>query len=310
MGIFNGYLKEGAGIDKNAKRKKGLFLFIDILARKFMKLMVAGMLYFIVSLPYLALAYFALSTFVMNAFGITDFINNLQPTAEATQAGVTQEIMAQMLFSMTKMIITVLLFNFFGSGPVGASYAYITRCYTRGEHAWVWSDGWEQFKGNLKQSIPLFVLDFIVVFLAMNAIAFYSQLAGHYNGIEATLLVYVKYFTVMLFVVYGMMHTFIYQIMITYKCSFIELIKFSGIMTIAKLPMSILLAALSIVGVIAAFYFFSNPIAGLLLYFIIGISLLRYPHEFYASRVIEKNIKAVKKQQKKNSAKVTYLDEQ
>ena len=37
MGLFNSYLKEGPGVDKNAKRKKGIFLYFDIVFSKFFK---------------------------------------------------------------------------------------------------------------------------------------------------------------------------------------------------------------------------------------------------------------------------------
>ena len=45
-----------------------------------------------------------------------------------------------------------------------------------------------------------------------------------------------------------------------------------------------------------------------IVYIVVGGVLFRYPLEFYASRVIEKNIKAVKKNSAKNEAKITYID--
>ena len=52
MGLFNNYLKEGPGIDVNAPKKKGIFLFFEIFGRKFIDLIKTNSLYFLVSLPF------------------------------------------------------------------------------------------------------------------------------------------------------------------------------------------------------------------------------------------------------------------
>jgi uncharacterized membrane protein YesL len=97
--------------------------------------------------------------------------------------------------------------------------------------------------------------------------------------------------------------------MVTYECDFRELIKASVMMTLAKLPMSVFLTALTGALTVLLMGALSNPLAGLIIYSVIGLTFLRYPLEFYASRVIEKNIKAVKKKEKKKKAKITYMEE-
>lgn len=312
MGILTGGNSgEGPGVDKNERKKKGFFLYIDVVVRKFVKLMGVDLAYFIVSLPYLALAYMVLSTFVMTALGITtESMTKLY--SNAAMEGLTTEELVNMMSTSIRMIITMILFNFLGSGPAGASYAYISRCYTRGEHAWLWSDGWDQFKGNLKNSIPLLVLDLVVIALGTNAIAFYSASLGSYTGAAAVLMQWAKYVMIMLLIVYMMFHMYAYQIMVTYECGFFELIKYSILITIAKLPMSILLTVVG-GGIILILFGYLYPVIGLVAYPFFMMTFTRFSMEFYASRVIEKNIKAVKKKNKKKNkkkkAKVTYLDE-
>ncbi|MGN0181519.1 MAG: hypothetical protein ACI4DP_03780 [Candidatus Ornithomonoglobus sp.] len=307
MGIFGGgYMKEGPGIDKNAPKKKGIFLYIDIVFRKFMDLMGTGFMCFIISLPFLAFTYVILSSFIMNGLGISAAIES---TARSMAGeGADAEELAQMLYFSMRSMITIIVYNFFGSGPVSASYAFITRCFTRGEHVWKMSDGWDKFKENLKQTIALLILDIVVISLASNAIAFYSALAAANTGSMATLLTVAQCFTAVILVLYMMMHIYIYQIMVTYECSFIDLIKSSITIAIAKLPMSVLLTAVTGAVIFALLGMISNPMIGIIIYAVLGHIVLRYPLEFYASRVIEKNIKAVKKQEKKNRAKITYLD--
>ncbi len=309
MGIFGGgYMKEGPGIDKNAPKKKGVFLYIDVVFRKFADLMGTGFACFIISLPFLAFAYVVLSSFIMNGLGISAAIEN---TAQSMSGeGADAEKAAQVLYFSLRAMITILVYNFFGSGPVSASYAFITRCFTRGEHVWKMSDGWDKFKENLKQTALLLVLDIVVIALGSNAIAFYSALAGANTGASAMALTAAQYFTAIILILYMMMHIYIYQIMVTYECSFNDLIKSSITITIAKLPMSVLLTVITGAVTTVLLGTIVNPLVGIIIYAVIGHIFLRYPLEFYASRVIEKNIKAVKKQEKKKRAKITYLEEQ
>lgn len=50
FGLFN-YEKPGPGVDKNAPKKKGFFIFLEIFFRKFWKLVTANLLYVLVNLP-------------------------------------------------------------------------------------------------------------------------------------------------------------------------------------------------------------------------------------------------------------------
>lgn len=309
MGIFGGnYMKEGPGVSKNEKRKKGFFLYVDILVQKFTKILGTNMLYVLVSLPYLLLCYFIVSRFVLVGFGVDSLI---QMTVESI-GGTEEESVASMqyFYFLFSSMVTILLFNGFGSGPASASYAYIMRCYTRGEHAWIISDGWDKFKENLKQSILILVIDIVVILLGVNAISFYRAFAQQTDGAMATLFSMVQYFTIVVLFLYMMMHMYIYQIMVTYECKFSELLKASAMMMLAKLPMSVLLTAISMGLIMFMFLMIGNPMVSVILYIVLGVMFFRYPFEFYASRVIEKNIKAVKKANKNNEAKITYLEEE
>jgi uncharacterized membrane protein YesL len=51
MGLFGGYDKNGPGVSKNEPEKKAFFRFFELYFRKFWKLMVANLLYVVVSLP-------------------------------------------------------------------------------------------------------------------------------------------------------------------------------------------------------------------------------------------------------------------
>lgn len=273
MGLFNGYLKEGPGIEKDAPKKKGIFLFFDVFFRKFFLLIKANFLYFLVSIPYLALAIFVLSSMVSRGLG-------LEKVALSLENG-------EQISVILNIAISLLLFNMFGSGPAGAGYAYVTRCFTRGEHTWVASDGFDKFKENFKNSLLLLVCDVIIIFIAMNALYFYSNFDAVSQGMMSIL----KYIIVLVFAIYMLAHIFAYQIMVTYECNFKALIKNSFILAMAKLPMCILLTAIT--GFICVMLTEYVGIISVFIYGVLGMSLCRFPLEFYAARVIEKNINTV-----------------
>ena len=76
MGLFFNYDKPGPGVEKDAPRKKGAFLFFELLGRNFRKLVLANMLYFAVSLP-VSVLYFIISLLFNKKEHTSSFIYNL-----------------------------------------------------------------------------------------------------------------------------------------------------------------------------------------------------------------------------------------
>ncbi len=312
MGLFNGYLKEGPGIDKNAKKKRGIFLYIDILFRKFFKLIKANCLYILFSIPFMAVVFLFTAPHIMSCIGITyDSLYELAQSAVKSGAETVNEAQEILRIAGTYQLIlttffTIMIFNFFGAGPVSAAYAYATRCFTRGEHTWLMSDGKDQFKENFKNSILMFIVNILLLYVLFTAFYFYGNISG--EGSIGYLAIFARPFTLMLVFVLAMVNMFAYQIMVTYECKFRDLIKNSLMISIAKLPMCVLLAgiAISIIALIA--YNIPDAIVSLLVYMLIGLMFTRFSIEFYAARVLEKNMRALKKRESKNKAKITYLD--
>lgn len=274
MGYINSYYNPGPGINKDGKKKKGFFVFFEVLGAKFFKLIGANLLYFVSSLPFFVLAIFILAPQISNGFGLEGILDLIENPDTARTSMYT--------------ILACGIINFFGTGPASAGYAFVTRCFSRREHTWIFYDGWNKFKENLKNSFFLLIVDVLVIFLIMNASAIYSQIA---NGTQPVYM-FIRYFLLVLFFVYIMSHIFVYQIMVTYECKFKELIKTSLIMAIANLPMCVLMI------IITGLIFFAISLLGIvspLVYAIVGLSFTRFPLEFFATRVIDKNIRMVKK---------------
>lgn len=299
MGIFGGgYTKEGKGVDKNEPKKKGFFLFIDILIHKISKLIVANCLYTMTSIIWIAVLYFLGGLMISS----TEIVGSIAERINAVEAGINQEEMQGSIMLLLQLVFSIGIFTLWGSGPASSAYAYINRCFTRGEHAWVVSDGVDKFKENFKQGMLVVLFDLIILVFAVNAMHFYHVL---YTGTSNILWLVLEYLIIMVLIVYTMMHPYIYQIMVTFECSIWSIYKNALIITFAKLPVSFILLSLG-TAVIFALFTYLNPLAAALIAVIAGLCITRYPSEFYAARVIERSIL---KDMKEKQPKIEYIEE-
>ncbi len=295
MGFFGGgYNKPGKGVDKNAPKKKGFFLFWDIIFSKFVKFIETNSLYSAVSLIWIVLVYFVAAVL---------FSGHIASLASSVSGLLGDNAAGTLVFGICSMF-AVGVFLMWGSGPASAAYSYIMRCFTRGEHAWILGDGKDKFKENFKQGMIVVIVDFLVLILGINALYFYYSAYVAYGSVLWLLLCYIAF---LLLFIYTMIHPYIYQLMVTFKCSVWELYKNAVLLTLANLPLSFILTLIEAVLIFAVFTIFSPAIA-ILFSLILGPCIMRFPTEFYAARVIERSL--LKDMQKKNNAVIEYIDEE
>lgn len=276
MGLFGGnFAKPGPGVDKDAPKKKGIFLFFEIYFRKFWNIIHANALYFTASILFVMLLY----VFAPISSSSIDSLAQQMYTEGADIEAINANLQVTL-----RSFFAVTMFGLWGCAPMATGYAYILRCYTREQHAWVWSDFVEKVKSNFKQSIVVFVADIAVLFLATNALAFYYM---SYNATGEMLWLICASVIAIMCVLYTMMHFYIYQLMVTFECTTKQLFKNALLLAIAKLPMNALLAIIALVLNFVIFNFL-NPAIALALSFCIWSGLVRFPIEFYAARVLEK----------------------
>lgn len=299
MGIFGGgYTKPGRGVDKNEPKKKGVFLFFDILIHKFGKLIGANCLYAAVSILWIAALFFFGGMIFVN-LGIVDIVAK---SLSSAAAGIDAEQVQGSVLIALQIMFAVSVFVLWGSGPASAAYAYVNRCFTRGEPVWVASDAMDKFKENFKQGMIVLLIDALLLLFGINAISFYY---GFYLAQGNVMWLMLTYITVLALVVYTMMHPYLYQIMVTFKCSIGALYKNAFIITMAKLPGNLFTTAVSVI-VLALLFSFINPLAAALVVFVAGLCVTRYVTEFYAARVIERSI--LRDMQEKQP-KIEYIDD-
>ena len=272
MGLFSfNYNKPGPGIDKDAPQKKGIFRYFEIFGRKFWKLMQANMLAFVCSLPFMAIMF-------MLAPVSTDAISAMLPSIS------TEELATVQL--MLRFFFTSVIFFLWGSGPASAGYAYITRCFTREQHAWIWSDFKDRFKENFKQGMIVTVVDILMSYLAIYGIYFYFMT---YKSTGNNLWFFACCLMCTLLVLYTFMHYYIYQFMVTFTEKTTRLYRNALIFAISQLPMCIFLTLLTLA---ISFLMFNtlNPVFAMFLNIFIGMTLMRFPIEYRAARAVEKKL--------------------
>ena len=264
MGLFFNYDKPGKGVDKNAPKKKGFFLYFELLWRKLGKLFQANMLYFLVSLPVILLYHF---------FFFVTIGGNLSESVGGT--------ITHQLILMATVILTVL----WGTGPVSAGYTFILRNFAREEHVWLTSDFFEKSKENFKYCLVFFLVDLVVLVLGLNAIVFYYNMAKGGNA----LFLYLMFISILCMLIYTSIHFYLYQFAVTFENKLGEIYKNALIMAIATMPMNLILTVF--VGVCTYFVFsMLTPIAIVLLTFLCFISFMRFPIDFCSARVIKRRL--------------------
>ena len=249
MGIFGGgYDKPGKGVDKNEPKKKGFFLFFDIVIRKFTKFLGANCLYAITSIIWIAILYI----FGGIVLSSTHIVQNVSDTIISLGTESSAENVQGSIMILIQLAFSIGVFTFWGSGPATAAYSYITRCFTRGEHTWVLSDGADKFKENFKQGMVVVLIDAVLLVFGLNAIL-------------------------------------LYQIMVTFECGIGSLYKNALLITLAKLPGNFFTTLIGVL-IYGALFTFVNPLAAAIIVVVIGLCVTCYPPQFYAARVIERSI--------------------
>ncbi len=242
MGLFNGYLKEGPGVPKNAKEKHRFFLFFELFGRKLSRLIQLNMLYVVMLIPFI----FGLFSSLMVNPNIYNG-ETLNPRILATQP------LIQFSGNVIGMIVFVL--SLFLAGPATAGFTYVIRNFQREEHTWVMSDFFEHFRKNFKQATVMAFIDAIVYFLLYVACVFYAYIIGDVNPAMAQISPFLLAAVCVIAIVYTWMHFYIHTMMVTFKLSLKDILRNALLFAIGKLPVNLLITVICGSIVLASVYY-------------------------------------------------------
>jgi uncharacterized membrane protein YesL len=259
FGFFD-YTKEGPGVNKDEPEKPRIQVFFEIFSRKFWNLVKLNFLYFLLNIPGLLLAFYA-STVLLQRLAMSDEVNNL--------------ILA-VIFS-----VIFISLNLVTIGPVQAGFTYVLRNYAREEHAFIWWDFKENMLKNLKQGLIICLIDLVVVIL----FAFDFNL---YTSLSSCLLMSLSAgFMFIAFLVFIMMHMYIYPMLVTFDLSVKQLYKNALLFAMMRFFPNLLILILNLALILLTFY---NILIGALLLPLITFSLIGFITNFYVYPQIKKHI--------------------
>lgn len=268
-------------------------LFWEMLRVRFSALFRLNLMYMVAWLP----AIIVIGRAVLMVFsGLTNLadmqsqVDAGEMAAEALAQNTTQLTEAMRALLMQTLVLLVPCIAL--TGPFTAGTAYVTRNWSRDEHAFIWSDFWDAVKANWKQSLATSVITGLVPLLMYVCYVFYGQMAG--NNV---LFLVPQMLCLMLGLVWMCSLMYTYAQIVTYDMKYKSLLRNSFIMVIGRLPMTVGLKLLSLVPtaiavVVSLFtpYAMYAMLVLLLYYVLLGFALSRFVAASYANAVFDRYI--------------------
>lgn len=267
-GFFN-YSKAGKGVKKEDLEKSGVGLYFDILGRRIWKLMILNLMYLVISIPAIIIAYF-ISTYLLTYLLSLTGVN----VAEITD-----------VIKIITIFISAVLFQVFGSGPATASMSYILKRYVKDTHVWIFSDFFEHFKKNFKQGMAVYIINTFASVALIVAYMFYALIMRNTIG---EILSFVMIITAAFFV---MMQMYTYQLMAEFNFKVKDIYKNSLLLTMIKLPWNILTTALIFIFMYAMYSVaLTSPFIAIAIFAVIYIVLVNFTQIFMTNNIVKEYI--------------------
>ena len=198
------------------------------------------------------------------------------------------ELAQSILFSTLVLLIPCVTIT----GIVTPGVAYVTRNWSRDEHAFIWSDFKDAVKENWKQGLVLSLVTSLVPLIVYTCWNFYGSLAST----QSAVMIVPQVLVLMVGVIWYLALTYMHPLIVSYKLKLKDVLRNGVLLAIARLPMSVGIRLLHCVPMIigVGLAFFVSPmycVLGLFAYYlIIGFSLSRFVTASYTNAVFDRFI--------------------
>ncbi len=268
---FGNYSKPGPGVSKDEPKKTGLPLYFEIFIKRFWKFITLNIVHILCSIISIAAVWF----FSRNAVALLLSILKIDAASLSSSEGAMIYIIA--------VCLAFALIGIFGTGAPTAAFSYVTRNYVNDSHSWVISDYFEHLKKNFVQGTIVFVIDLIVFVFTLVGLLFYTF------EMQGLLGLFLRTVLCVVFVIYAMMHMYIYQIMAKFSLKLKDIYRNSMLLVLIKLPWNILSFATSLLITYVVLYLFvGNVFLGIILAGLIYFSLNTYTQIFMTNNIVSK----------------------
>ena len=260
MGLFNGYLKPGPGIRKDAPPKPPVVAFFETVGRKYSELFRLNLMNIILSIPLI---------FILFTIYVNNFMN---PEASAESRVITYSFY---------MVFAIVIFVIVGFAPVQTGTSYLLTQYSIENPTFFLYDFFQSIKKNIKQALVIMVADLVFGYLMLVNYNFYT---ADLMPVPA-----LKYPVVVCGVIYVMMHMYMYPLMFTYEIKTVDIFKKSFLLAILNLPQN--LGILLLVAIIPFAALMYPSIISYIILFLAAVPFMQLMVNFYVNRVIKKYIR-------------------
>ncbi|MBQ8556366.1 MAG: DUF624 domain-containing protein [Clostridia bacterium] len=179
----------------------------------------------------------------------------------------------------------------FITGPWTAGVSYVTRNWSRDEHAFIWSDMKDAMKENWKPALVLSGITSVLPLVVYLCWTFYGSMAN-----DSLLMIVPQMLTLMMGLLWSIAVTYMYPMLVTYKMNLRTIFRNSFLLAIGRLPLSVgvrllhcLPLALATVLMLLTGSLYV-PLALFAYYLLIGFTLSRFVTASYTNAQFDKFI--------------------
>ncbi|MBO4869492.1 MAG: DUF624 domain-containing protein [Clostridia bacterium] len=272
----------GRGVEKGEVKEPTFKNFFKYFGRSFSKLLNINLMFTLFCVP-LFFALFAIAGYfdqtvpaaadptasVLNGLIINGQINPLTMTlfgVYGIKTGSASQISVMSLVFYGIAALTVFTWGYANSG-----LAYSIRNLQKGEPVFVWSDYFRTVKKNAVQALIVGLIDITVIALLFYNLRFYS-----YNSSKTVFfMLYVA--TVIMMLMYAVMRTYLYPMLVTFDLSTLKLFKNALIFTFIGLKRNIVgLIGMAVAVALNALLFWAFMPLGIILPFVLTVAVCGY----------------------------------
>ena len=252
-------------------------LFWEMLRVRFSALIRLNLMYVVAWLP----------TMIVLMIGAMSLLTGMA-TEDGQVVDNVLELAQSILFSTLVLLIPCVTIT----GIVTPGVAYVTRNWSRDEHAFIWSDFKDAVKENWKQGLVLSLVTSLVPLIVYTCWNFYGSLANS----QSAVMIVPQVLVLMVGVIWYLALTYMHPLIVSYKLKLKDVLRNGVLLAIARLPMSVGIRLLHCVPMIigVGLAFFVSPmycVLGLFAYYlIIGFSLSRFVTASYTNAVFDRFI--------------------
>jgi uncharacterized membrane protein YesL len=267
MGIFSGMYepKNNRGINPNDPKSPPLIYFFELLGRKLINLIQLNSIHVVCSIPALILLFYFAPVFF--SFNFIE-LNTIDDQAN--------NYIIKFGLSIFFLIIPAVCV-----GPAQAGFTFVVRNFVREEHVWIFHDYFKHAKENLKQSLIICGINFVILYMMM--VAFNSYYIAFSNGGSVVPLIFLS-IAMLLFL---MINMYIYPLMVTFKLSVLQLYRNALLFSYMRFYLNIIIILLSF-AIFIVLLSFAQPLFFLALYIFILPSFIGFLSTFVVYPALKK----------------------